>query len=122
MKTPIGQVSHRPVEKGVSEYSILPVPLRGVPEQELERTKLRLLDEFLKDTPEAVHWDRLLHAANEAAALAWMTPFPLLVLPTLLTEKAEGLRHWEQHQEEICLRTQPLAESLVGERVAQPRG
>lgn len=38
---------------------------------------------------------------NEAEALAWQTPFPHLVFPTLAEEMAEGLAKWRARQEAL---------------------
>ena len=40
-------------------------------------------------------------ALNEAEALAWQTPYPHLVFPTLATEKAQALTNWEARQRSI---------------------
>jgi hypothetical protein len=65
-----------------------PAPFRGVQETGLERLKNRLLHEFLNALPEPRLNGYLRRAANEAAALAWVTPYPLLVFPGLFEEKA----------------------------------
>ena len=39
--------------------------------------------------------------ANEAAALTWFTVCPILVLPTLLEEKAPSALEWWERQENI---------------------
>lgn len=41
------------------------------------------------------------HARTEAEALAWTTPVPELVLPTLFEEKLQSLRRWYQRQQGI---------------------
>jgi len=42
---------------------------------------------------------KLTWAAQEAASLAWLTPFPLLVLPALFEEKISAARqHWLKQQ------------------------
>ena len=66
-----------------------PAPFRAVQENEFERLKLALLSERLRPLwrPDLIAQVR--RAANEAAALAWVTPYPLLVFPVLFTEKAE---------------------------------
>ena len=70
------------------------VPFRGTQETELDRLKARLLRELLAQTPDEQFYAPLRRAANEAAALAWFTPFPLLFFPGLLEEKARAaLRH-----------------------------
>ena len=38
------------------------------------------------------------HAAVEAEALAWLTPFPLLFLPDLFDEKVDGVRNYVKRQ------------------------
>ena len=47
-------------------------------------------------------------AAAEAATLAWMTPYPLLVLPVLLEEKLHTARLEAERQKEIRGRSQVL--------------
>lgn len=45
---------------------------------------------------------RLAHLAlNDAAALAWQTPFPHLVLPTLAEEKLTALERWATKQRRL---------------------
>jgi hypothetical protein len=61
-----------------------------VQENRFEELKNRLLRERLSRAAEP-GWESLLRrAANEAAALAWVTPYPLLVFPDLFAEKAES--------------------------------
>ncbi len=50
----------------------------------------------------------LRRAANEAAALAWLTPYALLVFPTLLEEKAQAARHQTLRQAGIRRRSRNL--------------
>jgi len=40
-------------------------------------------------------------ALNEAEALAWQTPFPQLVFPTLAEEKATALANWRARQDAL---------------------
>jgi hypothetical protein len=69
-------------------------PVRGAAEAELDRFRDRLLLRLLQQSSSAELDAALRHAANEAAALSWMTPFPLLFLPALVEEKAQSvLRH-----------------------------
>jgi hypothetical protein len=65
-----------------------PVPFRALQENPFEELKSKLLDQQLRALwkPELSACVR--RAANEAAALAWGTPFPLLVFPVLFDEKA----------------------------------
>jgi hypothetical protein len=77
-----------------------PEPFRGVFETELERLKEQLLRETLDETgrDRAELSAPLRRASNEAAALAWTTPFPLLLLPELFREKAEAARRYVRKQ------------------------
>jgi len=47
------------------------------------------------------HEQLLRLALNEAEALAWQTPYPHLVFPTLAREKAQAVASWEAHQQSI---------------------
>ena len=67
-------------------------PFRATQETELERLKARLLAGTLAEAPPELN-AALRSAANEAAALAWVTVCPLLVFPELFEEKiAAALR------------------------------
>ena len=62
-------------------------PFRAVLENEFERLNAKLLRERLADGETAAPGMELRRAANEAAALAWDTAFPLLFFPALFDEK-----------------------------------
>ena len=64
-----------------------PAPFRATQETEFERLKSRLLTEKLLATAQPALNAPIRRAANEAAALAWVTFYPLLVFPTLFEEK-----------------------------------
>lgn len=65
----------------------------------LESLKSRLLDELLGAETNEELVRRLRRAADESASLAWASPFPLLTLPELLTEKArEAQRQFERQR------------------------
>jgi len=66
-----------------------PAPFSGG-EPALERLKNELLFERLAAVPEAGLDRYLRHDATEAAALAWVTPYPLLVFPLLFEEKTDA--------------------------------
>ena len=55
-----------------------------------------LVNETLETTETLALHEALRGAANEAAGLAWTTPYPLLVFPALFNEKAERVRRQEQ--------------------------
>ena len=91
------------------EVSPVPaVPFRGALETELDRLKTRLLHRALTSTPDPEFNAPLRRAANEAAALAWMTPYPLLVLPALFEEKAVVARLQTIRQARIRSRSRGL--------------
>ncbi|HNQ74392.1 MAG TPA: hypothetical protein PKN95_12410 [Verrucomicrobiota bacterium] len=81
---------------------------RGAIETELERLKERLLAEELARTVTLDVNVLLRRAANEAVALAWLTPVPLLLLPVLFEEKALAARQMARRQALIRERSQEL--------------
>ncbi len=85
-----------------------PAPFRAVQETELERLKHRLLRERLSAAPGLELNARLRRAANEAAALAWVTNVPLLVFPTLFEEISQTALCQAQRQERIRQRSREL--------------
>jgi hypothetical protein len=91
---------------------IAPVPFRGALENDLDALKVRLLREELSRADEPALNPLLRRAANEAASLAWFTPFPLLVFPLLLEEKAEAARLQEARQRQIRRRSRAGVASL----------
>jgi len=74
----------------------------------VEALKTRLFRERLAVSGDPRWATFLRRAANEAAALAWLTECPLLILPTLLDEKAEAARHQLQLQDSIRRRSQAM--------------
>lgn len=100
-----------------TRFEVVPVPavpFRGTQETELDSLKARLLQELLEQAPHQQLYAPLRRAANEAAGLAWFTPFPLLFFPVLLEEKARmALR---QGARQRCIRDR--SESLLEEAVA----
>ena len=87
---------------------LLPVPFRAVEENRFERLQDRLLAERLAEVWGADLGSHLRRAANEAAALAWVTPYPLLVFPALFDEKAEAALHYAERQDQIRQHTREL--------------
>jgi hypothetical protein len=69
-------------------------PFRATYETEFERLKRELLARQLARTGATDLNAPVRRAANDAAALAWNTLFPLLVFPALFEEKvAETIQH-----------------------------
>jgi hypothetical protein len=64
-----------------------PAPFRATQETEFEQLKKRLLTETLLNTAKPELNPAIRRAANEAAALAWVTFYPLLLFPVLFEEK-----------------------------------
>jgi hypothetical protein len=88
------------------EFEDLPtVPFRAEQASELERLKGKLLTQALNYAPDGAYYAPLRRAANEAAALAWNTPFPLLFLPGLFEELAAKARSHTRQQGEIMKRS-----------------
>jgi hypothetical protein len=85
-----------------------PAPFRAMQETELEHLKNRLLGGILNEVnePEANAYVR--RAANEAAALAWVTPYPLLTFPALFEEKAEAALLYAERQTSVRARSAEL--------------
>jgi len=77
-----------------------PAPFRALQETELEQLKSRLLRAKLGESPPRLNV-ALRRAANEAAAVAWATPYPTLVFPELFGEKAEAALRQARLQEEV---------------------
>jgi hypothetical protein len=80
---------------------------------QFEQLKARLLRPVLDNAEDIAVRRQLRLAANEAAAVAWTTAFPLLVLPVLLDEKAEEVRRYTRRQELIQEASPLLAETTV---------
>ena len=85
-----------------------PAPFRARQEAELERLKARLLAERLESRGEPQLDNYLRRAAGEAAALAWVTQYPLLVFPALFEEKAQAALLRAERQEQIRQRSREL--------------
>jgi hypothetical protein len=83
-------------------------PFRGTQETELERLKGRLLRELLEELRDEALNAPLRRAANEAAAVAWTTEFPLLVFPGLLSEKAREAQERQKHQRAVLVRSRRM--------------
>ena len=80
-------------------------PFRALADTELERLKTELLREALQQISDPELNAPLRRAANEAAALAWATWYPLLLFPLLFQEKAETATRQTARQAEIRQRS-----------------
>jgi hypothetical protein len=92
-------------------FEVKPVPLapfRARQANELERLKARLLSERLEALGDPEVGGQLRRAANEAAALAWVTRYPGLFFPVLFKEKAETALLRAERQEQVLQRSRGL--------------
>jgi hypothetical protein len=78
-----------------------PAPFRATQENEFERLKNQLLARQLAAAPTPELNTPLRRAANDAAALAWATLFPLLVFPVLFEEKTRAAVQQAERQARI---------------------
>jgi hypothetical protein len=85
-----------------------PASIRARQVAELERLKAQLLVERLAGRWNSQFASRLRRAANEAAALAWVTRYPLLVFPALFDEMAETALLRAKRQEQVRQRSRAL--------------
>ena len=109
MRTELNTTSARP---GLDpRFALVPepaAPFTRTAETELERLKNRLLRQALETVSSSALLAPLRRAANEAAALAWLEPHPLLVFPTLFEEKALATRKRSFRQELVRARSTEL--------------
>jgi hypothetical protein len=85
-----------------------PAPFRATQETEFERLKGQLLAEQLQQATTDTLNAPLRRAANEAAALAWVTQFPLLVFPALFEEKTAAAVRQTERQARIYANSREL--------------
>lgn len=90
------QLLRAPVSKGES------VPSSS---QELARLKDRLLSVLLWETEDEQLRERYRWAAEDAAGLAFSTPWPSLFFPVLFAEKVAYVREWADRQAVILRRS-----------------
>ena len=99
-----------------SRFEVSPTPaapFRGALETELDYLKDRLLRRLLDEAVDPDLYAPLRRAANEAASLAWITPYPLLVFPALLEEKAGTAQAQYARQRSVRRRSEGLLEAAV---------
>lgn len=84
------------------------VPDRANLETQFEQLKNRLLAERLTAAAKPELTAPLRRAANEAAAIAWVSLFPLLVFPALFEEKSHAAERQTRRQARIYENTREL--------------
>ena len=95
----------------VTGCKVKPLPpgaFRARQEAEFERLKARLLSERLEALGDPAAGGQLRRAANDAAALAWVTRYPVLFFPVLFEEKAETALLRAERQEQVSQRSRGL--------------
>lgn len=80
-------------------------PSRLTDENQLDQLKNQLLRQAITSAPDSDRILMLRRAANEAAALAWLEPFPLLAFPELFHEKVRGTRNILAQQAQVRARS-----------------
>jgi hypothetical protein len=85
-----------------------PAPFRALQENQFEALKAELVDQHLSTLWKPELSTHVRRAANEAAALAWVTPYPLLVFPVLFDEKAAAALRVAGRQQQIHQRSREL--------------
>lgn len=92
---------------------VLGTPLDAEAMQELFSVlQERLEVEFTRESDNPRLHDAVELASNEAAAVAWTTQLPLLVMPELFREKVRTHLLWKQRQDWVQARADSLIETL----------
>jgi hypothetical protein len=110
---------NRPLETQFApetRFAVVPAPVapfRALAETELERLKTRLLYGALQASGDPESYASLRRAANDAAALAWATNYPLLLFPGLFEEKAMAAAGQTARQARIRQRSRSLLEAAL---------
>jgi hypothetical protein len=84
-----------------TRFEVKPVPFRATQTTALDELKERLLRRLLDTAADPEQNTLLRRAANEAAALVWLSPFALLLFPALLEERAQAALQQRRHQAEV---------------------
>ncbi|HWF18945.1 MAG TPA: hypothetical protein VG754_06730 [Verrucomicrobiae bacterium] len=94
-------------------FDVPTAPFRATETTALDELKTRLLKQLLEQAAEPGQNVLLRRAANDAAAIAWLTQFPLLLFPTLLEEKARAAFAQHKRQAGIRRRSQNLLQEAA---------
>lgn len=98
------------------EFEVTPVSeaqVRHLVRERFRDLQNRLVDDYRGEAGNRLSRSRLNRIANDAAALAWTTSYPLLVMPVLFAEKY--LEEFTRETPRIEQRSRALME-LVGDR------
>ena len=97
------------------KFELAPVPGTVSPEAvriRFQELQSRLVEENLSETRNPSVRGGIRQAANEAAALSWTTPYPLLVMPALFAEKAREIRLRLGKQQGVLMRSESLVKTV----------
>lgn len=89
-------------------FDVKTTPFRAEQTTELEKLKNRLLQRLLEEAQDSDQNALFRRAANDAAALAWVTAFPLLLFPELLAEKVRAALLQRERQARVRRRSRNL--------------
>jgi hypothetical protein len=95
-------------EIGFAVPTTAAAPFRAALENDFERLKGRLLADELKRLAQPALNTAIRRAANEAAALAWVSFYPLLVFPALFEEKVAAAHQHAERQTRIYATTREI--------------
>jgi len=84
------------------------MPLRAEQSAAFAHVKDRLVDSALSDLWEEPVAGQVKSLANEAEALAWVTPYPVLMFPALFEEKLALALRRARRQEQVRAETREL--------------
>jgi hypothetical protein len=96
-----------------TRFEVPAVVLRATRAAELDQLKRRLLQELVQESTDREQNALLRRAANDSAAMAWATGYPLLFFPALLEEKAVEARAQARLQKIIRKRSRSLTLQTV---------
>jgi hypothetical protein len=97
------------------EFELSPVPGSVPPETvriKFDDLQSRLVEATMGESTSSFVRGRIHQAAREAAALAWTTPYPLLVMPELFLEKAREASRRLNKQHRVLMRSEWLVEAI----------
>ena len=89
-------------------FDVKTTPFRAEQTTELEKLKNCLLQRLLEEAQDSDQNVLFRRAANDAAALAWVTAFPLLLFPELLAEKVRAALLQRERQARVRRRSRNL--------------
>jgi hypothetical protein len=84
------------------------MPLRAEQSAAFGPVREKLVDMALSELWEGPAAGQVMSVANEAEALAWITPYPVLMFPALFEEKLASALHRARRQEQVRAETREI--------------